>query len=268
MIAHFDDISDLAQECFAKANMGAQVMQLNESRERSLKASSAQMIQDLPRFAELTNFYGAKAWAAILSVDLRRSSNRAVEIGARGTYLTMHTYLPIMAELVGKAEGVIVGLRGDGLFAAFGFTELDGSEPQVTSEVAGQAVQNASRCGKAMIEAVQEIINPILAENGIHGQKTRDLAIGVGIDVGDIVVTRIGLESASETTAYGASVNRACKFADGHNIIRVSHAAHEMYPTGKNGRIKFRRVEGSYIVNYPSDMRMLAQRPIGSIRPR
>lgn len=268
MIAKWDEIQRLATECFQQADVAAHAMQLNEARERYSVKASTQMMQDLPRFVDLPNFYGAKAWAAILSVDLRRSSNRAVEIGARRTYLTMHTYLPVMAELVGKADGVVIGLRGDGLFAAFGFTELNGLVQQVTPAVAGQAIQNASQCGKAMIEAVADIINPLLAENDVHGPQTGEMAIGVGIDVGDIVVTRIGMESASETTAYGAAVNRACKFADGRNVIRVSHTAHSMYPTSKSGRVKFRRAEGSFIVSYPPDMRMLARSLIGSTKPR
>lgn len=167
----------------------------------------------------------------------------------------MHTYLPTMAHLVEKAEGKVVGLRGDGLFAAFGVTELTGTGTEVPGKEAGNAAQNAVRCGKAMIEAVKDAINPTLHEGGING----DLAIGVGVDVGNVVITRIGWETASEVTAYGPPVNRACKklAAKVNNAVRISKGVKNIYPSGKAGKVRFSFFSEGFTVDFPNDMFML-----------
>ncbi len=247
MIADFNEIEGFANECFDIANGAAATIQfsLNASRARYSKSAGEgrqepYLIGNQPQFAELDTAFGMAAYSVILSVDLRRSSKRAVEVGAKHTYLTMHTYLPVMAELVTRASGKIVGLRGDGLFAAFGLTKLVGTGKEVTIEVAHAAMKNATRCGKGMLEATADIINPLLNRNGIRG----DLAIGVGISVGEVVVTRIGLGDANEVTVYGPAVNQACKLCSKTTGVALTGSAWDTYPTSSGGKMKFDSIEG------------------------
>jgi class 3 adenylate cyclase len=271
MIAPFEDIYSFAKSSFNRAKLAAKAIPFaairNEHYSRSKSASGgdirASLIGSEPEFASLETEFGMAAWAVVLSVDLRSSSDRAVKVGAEHTYLTMHTYLPTMGELVSRAKGKIVGLRGDGLFAAFGITKLEGSGKEVTSEVSGDAVQCATRCGKAMLEATSDIINPILVSGSVEG----GLQIGVGISVGDVVITRIGLRDANEVTAYGPPVNQACKLCgktSGEIVLAIS--AKNIFPTSHGGRVKFRQNSHGFIPEYPADMRMLERRTI-TIRP-
>lgn len=265
MTAEFNDIEDFAQEQFDQANKGAEVIcfSLSASLKRNAAIAekygsvTAKALGDNPNYTSLQEGYGVSVWAVILSVDLRRSTMREVRIGAKKTHLTMHTYLPTMINLVGHWEGSVVGLRGDGLIAQFGETEIvKGNGEDVKQEAAARAAKQAVRCGKAMIETVEDIINPLLERNGIEG----NLAVGVGIHASDLVITRIGYLTANELTAYGPAVNRACKTNDRSNGVRVSNAVYDLYPSGKGGRVKFPPIGGGKsgrIASFPASMKML-----------
>lgn len=267
MVADFDEVLSFVKEKHREAKDGSETIifpvekyakMYEGMRSRSFGGeiiASAPSISDLPQYKVLKHSTGQSAWAAILAVDMRKSSRIATEHGAEATYVLMHTYLPTMAYLVEKAGGKVVGLRGDGLFAAFGVTELVNTGTEVTPEAATEAVRGAVRCGKAMIEAMEDAVSPVMRNGGLIA----DLKIGVGIDVGNVVITRIGLESASEVTAYGAPVNHACKkFASkASNQIRVSQVARDMYPKTKGGRVTFANYDGGFFVNFPSDVIML-----------
>lgn len=260
MIADFDDTYNFVANKFLEAEDGAEEIRfpvesfaMSEGVQNQKEGGfriRASAITDIPEYEVLKHGTGQSAWAAILAVDLRQSSRRAEEIGARQTYLTMHTYLPTMAHLVGKSDGYVVGMRGDGLFAAFGVSDFDSTEID-----GSKAVQSAISCGKAMTEAVDEIINPVLRKNNVKD----GLAIGVGVDIGKVVITRIGLQTANEVTAYGAAVNHACKkyASHGRNEIRVSQAAWEMFPSSKGGTVKMTQGSGYCLVQYPANMNML-----------
>lgn len=272
MIAKFDEIEEFAKDCMNTAKAAATSIQFsrNEKYAKSLLAESGSirmsLIGDDPDFAELNTGYGMSAWAIILSVDMRGSSNRAIKIGAKGTYLTMHTYLPTMAELVARSDGKIVGLRGDGLFAAFGTTKLIGTGREVTPEASAKAIRSAVDCAHAMHDAVDEIINPLLASEDID----RNVQIGIGIDVGDTVVTRIGLRNANEVTAYGPPVNNACKLTSKTYETIMSPSAKAIYPKSKGGRMGFRQTGDGFVVSYPPDWVTLERSDnlIGTRRPK
>jgi class 3 adenylate cyclase len=262
LIADFDEIWEFAEANLAEAGVAATTIQFSTEKyakhlQEDRGSIRASYVGSEPEYAKLTTNYGMSAWAVVLSVDMRGSSPRAIKVGAKDTYLTMHTYLPTMGELVARADGLIVGLRGDGLFAAFGLTKTGKNEKLVTPEVAEAAVKAATRCGKAMQEAVAEIINPLLNDHDMHG----DVSIGVAIDVGDVVVTRIGLRDANEVTAYGPPVNEACKLTSKTNDILLTSDAHRMYPTTKGGRMRFFQSSNGYRPQFPSDMVMLERKP-------
>jgi class 3 adenylate cyclase len=194
------------------------------------------MVADIPKCRRLRLRSAEKAWSAVLFVDMRGSTERAKRIGPRNTFLTMHAFLPTMAFLAGDAGGYVVGFRGDGLFAAFGINE-HGVAPADLDR--GKAVQSAASCGQSMQEAVKDIINPILARYRLSG----DLAIGVGVDAGDIVITRIGIEGAHEVTAYGDAINMASRLCEGvKGEVWLSPGAEALYPTSVGGQVRTEKV--------------------------
>jgi class 3 adenylate cyclase len=236
------EVAQVVNDCFEKAwEVAENVIVFNEWTKRA----KALMLASLPRFAAMPTSYGYAGWAAVLSVDLRGSSTRALAIGAKKTFITMQTYVPTMAYLVGQAGGKVVGLRGDGLFATFGFAE---DARTVTRVAAGDAVMAASCCGDLMIKTVAEVINPVLDQGRVGG----GLRIGVGIGAGAIVVTRIGWEDAQEVTAYGDEINHACKVrAD--NCVVLSYAARELYPASADGQAYFVPHAGDHRLVLPAN---------------
>lgn len=275
MSVQFAEIEEFAHDQFELAKTGSEAIKLSlnaahSSRQEKMIARygslSAKALGDNPDFNSIEMGYGKSVWAVVLAVDLRRSTDREIRIGPKKTHLTMHTYLPTMINLVGQWNGSVVGLRGDGLIAQFGETEIiknDGTE--VDSKTAEKAAKQAVRCGKSMIETIDEIINPLLEQNNIES----DLAVGVGIHQSNLVVTRIGHLTASELTAYGPAVNKACKFSDRSNQIHVTNAVEALYPEGKGGRVGFKPAGGGssgLIVKFPADMHMLDRRGIRKAR--
>lgn len=255
MIATFDAIKTFAEERLNEAVHASVSIQFSEieryaksAQTRSLEASS---IGDVPAYNVLECGYGVAANAVIVSVDLRASSKRAIEIGPKDTYISMHTFLSTMAEIVRHAGGLIVGLRGDGLIAGFGVKDKD--DPDANWEEGPRAAKRGTHCGKAMIEAVDDIINPLLVSESIEG----GLQIGVGVSAGEVVITRIGLRCANEVTAYGPPVNQACHLTERSTRIRLHRNAYSLFPTSKEGKLRFLCRNGAYLVKYPSNMNML-----------
>lgn len=251
MRVSFDEFQAFVARNLQIAEEAAGIIKLSEN--KAYYSREAQLVADIPRFASMKVGFGVQAWAAILFVDLRNSSARAEEHGARTTYLTMHTYLPAMAFLVGKAKGHIVGFRGDGLFAAFGLDD-NGKNPDNLDE--GEIVRSAIGCAKAMMEAIDDVVEPALVAVDQPG----DLRIGVGIDIGKVVITRIGLWEAHETTAYGSCVNKAARYSDrGNAAVVISERARRVYPKSETGRMRFRphRSGEGFRVVFPSDYRVI-----------
>jgi class 3 adenylate cyclase len=238
--------SDASQHLAFSEGDGRRIAKAAEHRDR--------LIGDIPRFGRLEVGEGADAWAAVLFVDLRGSSWRAEEHGARATYLAMHTYLPTMAYLVGKSGGDIVGYRGDGLFAAFGLDENGQNPPGMEPSA---EVRKALSCAKAMLEAIDDAVNPVLKEAHLPA----GMRVGVGIDAAKIVITNIGLRNAYEITAYGTAVNKAAKLSsDGNSEAIIAVRARRILPTGTSKHRWFKphwKAKDGLKVNYPPSYQML-----------
>jgi class 3 adenylate cyclase len=257
VIAPLHEIVAFARERLVEAKEGSRAIVMSEgvansewSKFGGLRAA-APSIADLPECDALEHASAFSAWAVVLAVDMRGSSERAIQIGPKNMHITMHTFLPTLAHVVDKAGGKVASFRGDALFAVFGLTTLTGSGTEVTTAVSDAAARGSVNCGKAMIEAVQDAICPILVENGIPG----GIEIGVGASVGNVQVTRIGYETANELTVYGPPVNQACKqlSSAGRNEVRVSKGLEQIFPSGKGGRIRFNPFSKWFSVGFPDD---------------
>jgi class 3 adenylate cyclase len=246
------NLREVVEESLDRASNALQMFRLDEK-----LAKARSMVKDLPPFRRMHLGYGEQSWSAILFVDLRSSTARAKEHGVRDTYLTMHALLPALAFMVGESSGYVVGFRGDGLFAAFGLGE-NGKNPQDLDRA--RTLSSACQCGQWMLEGL-EVVNELLVERECVGR----LALGVGVDVGDIIVTRIGFREMDEVTAYGNAVNRAAKLSGiGSGSILISDAADRLFPTTKEGRVTTHPVKedpNARRVVYP--VRLLQPGPIG-----
>jgi class 3 adenylate cyclase len=273
-IAVLEELCRLAQASFDKAKEVADAIQLSTHVEFSevvkeakhYSRTGARLLAREPGYENLEITLGVKAWGALLAFDLRDSSNLAAKMSPRDMYLIMHTYLPTVLAVIKKADGIVVGLRGDGAIACFGLVESGEGKPRVTKDQAGRAVAKACNCGDAIVKAVHLVVNGVLAKAKIGTEKIKvgvgkdELRVGVGIDVGDIVATKIGLGEAHELTAYGTAVNFCCKRSFGNDKVVLTKRARDMFPKEPGGKTQFPAYpdkDDAYILRYPDSHKTL-----------
>lgn len=148
---------------------------------------------------------------AILSMDLRESTSITEKNRIDDLFVSIHCFLPMVSFLTSKLSGEILGLRGDGLMAAFGIGEA-------STKV---CVNSAYTAGMVMIEATMDILNPFLNYRNIPIQFT----LGGAIDFGQVAFTKIGFEDTTEVTGYGVPMNTASKNANGSRQLWISAEA-------------------------------------------
>ena len=268
-VARIKDLLRLAQTSFDEAKRVADAIHLSTHADfaevlnevKHYRRTGARILAHEPGYKHLEPFRGIKAWAALLAFDLRSSSKLAEKLSPRDMYLVMHTYLPTALAVVRKADGIVVGLRGDGAIACFGLVESGSDKTAVTKEQSEKAVSIACDCGDAIVKAVNLVVNAVLAKAKIGYEKIRvgvgkdRLLVGVGIDAGDIVATKIGLGEAHELTAYGTPVNRCCKRSFGNDMVVLTKRAKDMFPTRPGGRTRFPAYtdkQDAFILRYPA----------------
>lgn len=242
-LATLAELREIAEESFDKAKLAARRIGITANFSESIKEGAAHYAKslgflDTASEEDIPPFMGFQAYCSILSFDLRGSSNRAIRIGPRSTFITMHTYMNTMLALVKRADGMIVGLRGDGAIAAFELQKMQDSFTQVDQDVIVDSVRTACKCGDAMINTLKKVVNPVLANGDIQA----NLKMGVGIDIGHIVATNIGFGNAREITGYGKCINTACKISDGVNEVYLTEQAHLAFPKKPGGPTRFRPI--------------------------
>jgi hypothetical protein len=265
-VASIADLLSFARDCFYKAKKVAidiklpdvsETKRFSEARQYMRTKASLSLLADKEEYEDIPAFYGIRAWGSLLSFDLRKSSELAVRLGPRKMYCVLHTYMPTVLKVIERVEGDIVGLRGDGAIACFGLVPVGDGQSRVTQEQGETAIKAACRCGDAIVKTLQKVINPVLRTGGMIQD---DLRVGVGIDVGEIVATRIGLRGVQELTAYGTPVNHCCKRSFGNDMVILTKRAKDTYPKKENGLKLFRpypNKEDAFILRYPDTYQTL-----------
>lgn len=165
---------------------------------------------------------------AVLFIDMRGSTKRAQTIGAEKTFLSMHAYIPAMLEVIKYYDGYVVDLMGDGIMVFFG-----GKHSGISKT---KAAQNAGLCGLDMLKVLDEVVNKILDD-----EKIWRIACGVGVDYGNVVVTKIGIKDIFDVKAYGDCINKASKLSDqAKNEVLVSKEINDVWPHSKGGKLTFK----------------------------
>lgn len=201
---------------------------------------SAQVVSDnIPGYSADRLEFGSydKDNFAVLFIDMRSSTKRAKSIGPEKTFVSMHAFIAGMLEVIKNRHGVVVDIMGDGLMVFFGGKNSELSKCQ--------AVQNAGMCGREMLDVINTIINPVLKKDNIW-----KITCGVGIDYGDVIVTKIGINDIYDVKALGDCINKASKYSDkASNEVIVSKQVHDLWPSSKGGLIRFTIKDDGYILS-------------------
>jgi adenylate cyclase len=136
---------------------------------------------------------GQEQRLAILFADIRGFTPFAEALLPYDVLHVLNRYFHHVGQAIQRHSGSINTYMGDGLMALFG-----GQDPE-------RAALRAIRAGLDMLAAVDQL-NPYLAS-----LYQRELRIGIGVHVGDVVVGAVGADGNRTITAIGDAVNVASR---------------------------------------------------------
>jgi adenylate cyclase len=157
-----------------------------------------------PSLDDLNIGSGRRLTAAVLFFDIRGFTNRTsseAEVDLKRTLLMLNSVIPTVMQVVYDHDGYVEKNTGDGVMAIVGAGES-------VAVAANRALDVATTC----FATLTHVINPYLVSKGVLPVDAR-----IGIDVGSIVIARIGGPTGSSDhprnflTAVGPTANIACK---------------------------------------------------------
>lgn len=133
---------------------------------------------------------GEKRRATILMADLRGFTSISERLPAEDVVAMLNIYLEAMTEIIQKYQGTIDEFIGDGILAIFGAPILRPDDPQ-----------RAVACAVAM----QLAMTSVNERNRRAGYP--QVALGIGINTGEVVVGNIGSQKRIKYAVVGRAVN-------------------------------------------------------------
>lgn len=147
---------------------------------------------------------GRKVTAAVTFFDIRGFTALTCSDDPqtlKRTLLLLNCVIPAMMRVLYRYGAYVEKNTGDGLMAISG---IESDDVRTANDALGAAQE--------MFWVLHEIVNPAMAEKDLPPVHAR-----IGIDMGQILITRIGLPNGSAAhprnalTAVGPAANRACK---------------------------------------------------------
>ncbi len=175
---------------------------------------------------------GERARVTILMSDLRGFTSLAEAVRPEDALSMLNTYLGYMLRIISEHDGTIDNIIGDGILVVFG-------TPQPAQDDARRAVG----CALAMQAAMPEI-NHELERRGLP-----ILAMGIGINSGDVIVGNVGSEAHMKYSVIGSPVNLAARIESltfgGQVLVSATtyNEVREHFPSNGHLRVKVKGVE-------------------------
>jgi adenylate cyclase len=203
---------------------------------------STEIASQLLESPDALDIRGERRRVSILTADLRGFSHLTETLAPTEVVILLNTYLSVMSEVIEEEGGVVDDFAGDGILALFGAPIARGDEEE-------RAVTCAIRMQQAL-----ERVNARNAERGLP-----DVAMGIGIASGEVIVGNIGSDRRSEYTAIGSAVNLSARiesYSSGGEIwiaeetLREIQAvarvdrSREVHPKGFEKPLRIHRVVG------------------------
>jgi class 3 adenylate cyclase len=181
---------------------------------------------EIPGFEDKPVKFGqfiSKEFVAVMT-DIRKSTDIINSInGTQKMFLIFYVYSAVVAKIIDSYKGTATEFLGDGVLNLF--------DTDITKE---QALQNAFSASKEILQANEEILNPTFTSLNLPNIK-----IGIGIDIGNTIVTRFGYRVDNDLKAFGRCVYNVSRLCKGVNEILVSEEAQELWPTSPTGTLRF-----------------------------
>lgn len=186
----------------------------------------------------------------VLFADLRGFTAMSSVMPPEEVERTINEYIRMAVAAIDDGEGTVDKILGDGIMAIFG-APID----------APDHAYRAVRCAMAM----QKAHAPLMAK--WKSEERPALALGIGIDTGEVVVGNIGCDTRTAYTALGHHVNlasRICSAADGGEILASSDTVDAVARYWKEGggwipeRLEFRKAGDVSLKGIPEPVRIVS----------
>lgn len=171
----------------------------------------------MPEIINVSIGSAKKMEAAILFFDLREFTAITSKLSNEAVLYILNAIIPQMIYAVKHWKGEIEKNTGDGIMAIFG------TETRDSFHIARDVIEASMAMRYIMINDIQP---KLLAEN------LPVLNFRIGIDMQEVLISRIGIKENSFLTVIGDAANRASKLQDlaetdgiciGHNIYNNLH---------------------------------------------
>lgn len=161
------------------------------------RARSVTLGRTMPTLATVPIGSGKQMRIAIVFLDIcgfSRWPNTTPE-DQQDTLAILNLFLGEMMLVLRKCGGKFEKNTGDGLMGYFG-TETADDDRAVHSAVDAAILMHTINDG---------VISPMLEQNGLHR-----IAFRIGMEFGDVTISKIGLHGLNSLTAIGSAANTAC----------------------------------------------------------
>lgn len=155
---------------------------------------SNEIVQRLLDDSDGLKLGGQRREVTILMADIRDFSTISRDLEPERCVQLLNNYLAIMTEVIQRYRGTVDEFVGDGILAIFGAPVSEDDD-----------CDRALACAVAMQLAMGEV-NRRNAEQGLP-----QIAIGIGLNTGDVVAGNIGSERRSKYGVVGHNVNLAAR---------------------------------------------------------
>lgn len=162
---------------------------------------------------EGTILHGEHRVVAVLFADIRNFTRISAKLEPRLIVEFLNDYFAVMSDCVKKHKGSVNKLLGDGMLIVFGapISHMHNS-------------YNAIACALEMVSLLPEI-------NAKYKEKLgHEIAIGIGINSGEVVVGNVGSQQHIEYTVIGDVVNVASRIEalteNSPNLILISESTY------------------------------------------
>lgn len=170
--------------------------------------------RELLKRPEASRLGGKKRQVAVLMADIRGFTPMSELLNPEETIRILNHYFSHMITIIRKLHGIIVDFYGDGVLVFF--DPLDGPVKP--------AAQQAIYCGLEMQREMERFNAEMKTKN------LPEMQIGIGVNVGEVIVGNIGSEIRAKYGIVGSAVNitqRIQNEAKGREVI-ISDSAYAL----------------------------------------
>ncbi len=184
---------------------------------------------------------GERRVATVLMADVCGSTDLLEKVGTESWVQIMNRLFQLLEAEIYRFGGKVDQFRGDGLVAFFGAQAAHEDDPE-----------RAVLTGLAMQDAVKAYAAELLEQEGI------DLALRVGINTGEVIVTSVGdRRQYSEDTAMGEAITIAARMETSAEpgTVLVSENTYRLIPSQFDweplGQVKVKGISEPIVVYRP-----------------